>query len=127
MTTGWLCHELWNFPAEPQRPAGHAYENPESKRRFRNLVEVSGLLDHLAILKPRYATEDEIARVHTRAHIEKIKTISAAGGGDASQLTPFGRGSFEIALLAADSTTMPKCWPRAACASASRSSASSRP
>jgi acetoin utilization deacetylase AcuC-like enzyme len=111
MTTDWLCHELymWHdtgasagiFPPSLSVQPGTPYENPESKRRFRNLVEVSGLLDHLTILKPRYATEGEIARVHTRAHIEKIKTISAAGGGDASHLTPFGRGSFEIALLAA--------------------------
>jgi acetoin utilization deacetylase AcuC-like enzyme len=80
---------------------GVPYENPEPKRRFRNLVEVSGLIDHLVPIKPRYATEDEVARVHTRAHIEKIKTMSARGGGDASYLSPFGRGSFEIALLAA--------------------------
>jgi acetoin utilization deacetylase AcuC-like enzyme len=80
---------------------GTPYENPESKRRFRNLVEVSGLIDHLKVLKPRSATEDEIERVHTRAHIENIKAMSAAGGGDASYLSPFGRGSFEIALFSA--------------------------
>ena len=58
---------------------GTPYENPELKRRFRNLVEVSGLIDHLKVLKPRSATEDEIERVHTRAHIENIKAMSAAG------------------------------------------------
>ena len=111
MATGWLCHELYMWhdtgasagvlpPGLTVQP-GTPYENAESKRRFRNLVEVSGLLDHLAPIQPRYATEDEIARVHTRAHIEKIKTMSAAGGGDASQYSPFGRGSFEIAQLAA--------------------------
>jgi acetoin utilization deacetylase AcuC-like enzyme len=111
MSTGWVCHELYMWhdtgasagilpPGLTVQP-GVPYENPEPKRRFRNLVEVSGLIDHLVPIKPRYATEDEVARVHTRAHIEKIKTMSARGGGDASYLSPFGRGSFEIALLAA--------------------------
>jgi acetoin utilization deacetylase AcuC-like enzyme len=111
VATGWLSHELylWHdtgtssglFPPGLSVQPGTPYENPESKRRFRNLVEISGLLEQLVIIKPRRATEAEIARVHTRAHIDKIKTMSAAGGGDASYLTPFGRNSFEIALLAA--------------------------
>ena len=111
MTMGWVCHELymWHdtgnysgvFPPGLGMQPGTPYENAETKRRFRNLVEVSGLLDHLKSIKPRYATEDEIARVHTRAHIEKIKAMSAAGGGEASLYSPFGRASFEIALLSA--------------------------
>jgi len=110
MKTGWICHELYMWhdtgasagvlpPGLVVQP-GTPYENPETKRRFRNLVEVSGLIDHLVPIRPRYAAEDEVARVHTRAHIEKIKSISAGGGGDASYLSPFGRGSFEIALFA---------------------------
>ena len=31
-------------------------ENPETKRRFRNLVEVSGLIDHLTPIKPLTST-----------------------------------------------------------------------
>jgi acetoin utilization deacetylase AcuC-like enzyme len=111
MKTGFVWHELymwhntWNWaqvfpPSLTVQPGEHA-ENPETKRRLRNLIEVSGLLDHLVGLKPRYATEDELARFHTRAHIAKIKAMSAENGGDASTLTPFGRGSFEIAQLAA--------------------------
>jgi acetoin utilization deacetylase AcuC-like enzyme len=114
MATGWLCHELymWHdtgnsagvFPPGLTVQPGDHYEHPETKRRLRNLVEVSGLLDRLVIIKPRSATEDEVARVHPRAHIAKIKAMSAASGGDASHLTPFGRGSFDIALLAAGGT-----------------------
>ena len=111
MTTGWLTHELYLWhdtgasagvlpPGLAVQP-GTPYENPETKRRFRNLVEVSGLLDHLKVLKPRAATEDEIARVHTRKHIDAIRAMSDSGGGDASYLSPFGRNSFEIALLSA--------------------------
>jgi acetoin utilization deacetylase AcuC-like enzyme len=112
--TGFVFHELylwhntWNWnqvfqPSLTVQPGEHA-ENPETKRRFRNLVEVSGLLDHLVPIKPRYATEDEIARFHTRDYIARIKAQSADNGGDASTLTPFGKGSFEIALLSAGGT-----------------------
>lgn len=114
MTTGFVFHELymwhntWNWaqvfpPSLTVQPGEHA-ENPESKRRLRNLLEVSGLLDHLTPIKPRYATEDEIARFHTRPYIAKIKALSAENGGEASALTPFGRGSFEIAQLSAGGT-----------------------
>lgn len=114
MTTGFVFHELylwhntWNWalvfpPGLTVQPGEHA-ENPETKRRFKNLVEVSGLIDHLTPIKPRPATEAEILRFHTPAHLEKIRRMSAAGGGDASELTPFGTGSYEIALLAAGGT-----------------------
>jgi predicted Zn-dependent peptidase len=111
MATGFVWHELymwhntWNWaqvfpPGLTVQPGEHA-ENPETKRRLRNLVEVSGLLDHLTPIKPRSATEPELARFHTRDYIQRIKALSAENGGEASELTPFGRGSFEIAQLAA--------------------------
>jgi acetoin utilization deacetylase AcuC-like enzyme len=80
------------------------YENPETKRRFRNLIEVAGLFDDLVSLKPRTATVDEILRFHTRAYVESIRAMSEAAGGNAGEGTPFGPGAFEIALLAAGGT-----------------------
>jgi acetoin utilization deacetylase AcuC-like enzyme len=114
MTTGWVFHELYLWhdtgsaasvfpPSLTVEPDDHA-ENPRTKRRFRNLLEVSGLLDELTIIKPRPASEEELARFHTRDYIARIKRLSAERGGDASELTPFGRGSFEIAQLAAGGT-----------------------
>jgi acetoin utilization deacetylase AcuC-like enzyme len=114
MATGFVHHELylWHdtgtaasaMPASlTVEPEGHV-ESASSKRRFRNLLEVSGLLDDLVALKPRPATEDEIARFHGRDYIARIKALSADRGGDAGDLSPFGRGSFEIALLAAGGT-----------------------
>jgi acetoin utilization deacetylase AcuC-like enzyme len=111
MATGWVFHELylwhntfnWNQFHEPGltiQPGEHA-ENPETKRRFRNLLEVSGLLDHMVNIKPRDATVDELLRLHTQQHIDHIRALSDAGGGDASDATPMGKGSYEIALLAA--------------------------
>jgi acetoin utilization deacetylase AcuC-like enzyme len=111
VTTGFLWHELyawhdtgtgaWVMPAGlTVQPLGHI-ESAEGKRRIRNLVEVSGLIDHLVQLKPRPATEDEILRLHTREYVERIKRLSSEAGGEAGEETPFGRGSYEIALLAA--------------------------
>lgn len=111
MATGFVFHEiyLWhntgNFAGpmpfgRPVQPYEHA-ENPETKRRIRNLLEVSGLLRQLVPIEPRPATDEEILRVHTRAHLEKIRALDEQIGADAGVFTPMGRGSFEIALLSA--------------------------
>ncbi len=112
MATGWLCHELyfWHdtrhaagfLPADGKilEPDLHA-ENPATKRRLRNLLEVAGVLDRLVHVKPRPATEEEILRFHTREYLERIKALSADNGGAAGEFTPFGPGGYEIAALAA--------------------------
>jgi acetoin utilization deacetylase AcuC-like enzyme len=95
----------WVMPAGlTVEPFSHI-ESADSKRRFRNVLEVSGLLDHLVQLKPRPATEDEILRLHTPEYVERIKKMSSEMGGEAGEETPFGRGSYEIALLAAGGCT----------------------
>ncbi len=115
MATGYLYHEIfgWHdtgtnaglFPSDPGaglQPFNH-FENAETKRRLHELVVVSGLIDQLSRVAPRRATEEELLRVHTREHVDRIKSESALPkGGDAGDgLSPFGRGGFEIALLAA--------------------------
>ena len=109
--TGLVCHELYmwhdtgNYAGpmpygNPVQPDVHA-ENPETKRRFRNLLEVAGMNDHLHHIKPRMASDAEILRIHTPEHLANVKKISADTGGDAGFFTPAGRGSFEIAMLSA--------------------------
>src|SRR6478735_2943499 len=82
MATGLIFHELylWHdtgthasvFPAGLSiEPDQHA-ENPATKRRLRGLLEVSGLLDRLVPIRPRAASEDEVARFHTRDYIARI-------------------------------------------------------
>jgi acetoin utilization deacetylase AcuC-like enzyme len=111
LAAGLVWHELYMWhdtgtaawvvpPGLTVEPLRHI-ENPDGKRRIRNLVEVSGLIEHLVQLKPRPATEEEVLRLHTREYLERIKRMSSEGGGDAGELTPFGPGSYEIALLAA--------------------------
>jgi len=109
MKTGFVYHELYmwhntgNYAGvvpygNPVQPGEHV-ENPETKRRLRNLLEVSGLLGQLQTLEARAATEEEILRYHTRDHLERVKALSAEHGGDGGNLSPLGRGSYEIALL----------------------------
>ena len=111
MATGIVFHELYmwhntgNFAGPipygiPVKPYEHS-ENPETKRRLRNLLEVSGLLKQLTPIEPRPATDEEILRVHTRRHLDKIRSYNDQVGVDAGVFTPMGRGSFDIAMLAA--------------------------
>jgi acetoin utilization deacetylase AcuC-like enzyme len=110
MTTGFVFDEryLWHNTgsAAGYMPAGgfiqpepHV-ESPASKRRFRSLLEVSGLSKRLVAIEPRMATHAELRYFHTEDYIEKIKSLSNAFGGDAGEITPFGPGSYEIARLA---------------------------
>ena len=80
------------------QPYEHA-ENPETKRRFKNLLDVAGLTDQLIEILPRPATEQEVLMLHESDYLERIKVLNEAGG-DAGVFTPMGVGSYDIALLA---------------------------
>src|SRR3954470_23910368 len=109
-TTGWVWDEryAWHDARGIQDSAApealfEPEPNPErrvTKRRFRNLVDASGLLAHLTPIAPFAAGDDVLARVHDRAYIDAIRVASAADGGDAGDWTPFGRGTFDVAALA---------------------------
>jgi len=85
---------------QPPTAGGHA-ESPESKRRFKNLLDVSGLAQSLNVLTAPPATRDDLLRIHPADYIDRFKSMSDAGGGDAGIYSPFGAGSFEIAALSA--------------------------
>jgi acetoin utilization deacetylase AcuC-like enzyme len=111
MATGFVWHEryAWHearglldvfdrsalFEPEP------SLESATTKRRLRNLIDASGLLDRLTVIGPRAATEDELARLHGREYTDRIRSASMGLGGDAGGSTPFGRWTYEIAGLAA--------------------------
>lgn len=101
----YLWHDTgsgWILPADggALQPYEHP-ENPETKRRIINLWRRSGILDQLTTITPRDATRAEIEAVHPANYVDQIAAKSAAGGGDAGGLTPFGNGSYEIALVSA--------------------------
>jgi len=85
-------------------PSGtsHLPEAPETKRRFKNLVEASGLAKELVCMDDIIpATEEELLAVHTQRYIQSFRDLSDAGGGELGLRTPFGPGAFEIASLSA--------------------------
>jgi acetoin utilization deacetylase AcuC-like enzyme len=111
MATGFVWHEryAWHdarglldtfdraalFEPEPSLETG------TTKRRLRNLIDASGLLPSLVEITPRPAADDELARVHARGYVDRIRAASSGLGGDAGGSTPFGRWTYEIAALSA--------------------------
>ena len=81
--------------------SGGLPEAPETKRRLKNLMDVSGLSTELNLRTAPAATLDDILRVHTREYIDQFKRLSDQGGGELGLRTPFGPGAFEIAALSA--------------------------
>jgi acetoin utilization deacetylase AcuC-like enzyme len=88
----------WIQPGEPMA------EHAETKRRIRNLLDVSGLLDELVSLRARPATVEELCRFHTPAHVARVRELSDGEGGSIGLDAYVGRGSYEIAALAAGGT-----------------------
>lgn len=85
---------------QPPSAAGHA-ESPETKRRFKSLMDVSGLSQRLTLRSAPPADETALLRVHGAQYLERFKALSDAGGGELGDHAPFGRGSYEIAKLSA--------------------------
>ncbi len=113
MSTGFYHDErcMWHSTGEQalflpisgylQPMSGGQSENPETKRRFRNLLEVSGLARQLDLRSADPATEEDLMRVHTADYLRRFKAMSDAGGGALAEDSPFGRGGYEIAAQSA--------------------------
>ncbi|WP_322895451.1 MULTISPECIES: class II histone deacetylase [unclassified Yoonia] len=76
-------------------------ESPETKRRLKNLIEVTGLARDLVLRGAEAATNDDLLRVHPAHYLDQFKALSDAGGGELGRRTPFGPGGFEIAAQSA--------------------------
>lgn len=112
MSTGLIWHEsyMWHDsgaffgPARAEnfsQPAQHP-ESPETKRRFKNLLDISGLTEQLTVLTPRPATDEEILRLHSPDHLAHIRAVGNTGGnaGTAAHCH-MAAGGDKIAILAA--------------------------
>lgn len=93
MSTGFIWDELfaWYDPGpyllENVEPWPLA-DTAETKRRIHNLLSVSGLLQHVAHLPPREATDAEILRAHDAKYLARLQSLSDTGGG---LVGPFAR------------------------------------
>lgn len=81
--------------------AGGLPESPETKRRLKNLIDVTGLSGDLVLRHADAATWDDLARVHPQGFLQRFKDMSDEGGGELGLRTPFARGGFELAALSA--------------------------
>lgn len=79
-------------------------ESPESKRRLKNLIDVTGLAGDLAMQGAQPATREDLLRVHPAAYLDTFQALSDAGGGELGRRTPFGPGGYEIAAQSAGLT-----------------------
>lgn len=76
-------------------------ENPETKRRLKNLMEVTGLWSELATSGAEPASEEDLRRVHPEPFLSEFRAISKAGGGETGLRAPYGLGGYEIAKVSA--------------------------
>ncbi len=81
--------------------AGGLPENPETKRRLKNLIDVTGLSNELDCRSAEPVTREDLLRVHSASYIDEFSRLSDAGGGELGTRAPFGPGGFEIATLSA--------------------------
>jgi acetoin utilization deacetylase AcuC-like enzyme len=111
MATGLVFHEsylqhdngpsLMNLPAIPEQEPEEHISSQRQIRRSKELLDKTGLTAHLVEIPPRPATLEQVARIHTRRHIDHVRELSAGSGGDSGELAMVGHGSYEIALLSA--------------------------
>lgn len=99
MATGFVFHErcMWHDAGNSAlfvpsggavQPDQHA-EEPETKRRIRNLLEVSGLLSELSEIKAQAASYDQVLRVHARDYVDRVQAQSAAMGAPPAPILSF--------------------------------------
>ncbi len=96
MPTGYVYHPIYlehNLPGHP--------ENARRLERIMELLEETNVLARLVPIEPRPATEEELQRVHTPAHIAQVRRMAEYGGGHLDPDTYVNARSYDAALMAA--------------------------
>lgn len=83
---------------QPPAGASHA-ESPETKRRLKSLMDVSGLSRSLVLSSAEPANEETLLKIHPQEYLTRFKQVSDNGGGLLGKEAPLGPGSYEIAKL----------------------------
>ena len=79
--------------------SGGLPESPETKRRLKNLIDVTGLSRDLALQGAPMASDEDLLRVHPQSYLSEFKTLSDGTGGELGRRTPFGPGGYEMAVV----------------------------
>ena len=88
----YLNHKTGNHPESPARLKKAINTIQESKLAARGRIKT---------IPPEKASEEEVAKVHSRSLIERVKAMSESGGGLIAPDTVVSEKSYEVALLAA--------------------------
>jgi acetoin utilization deacetylase AcuC-like enzyme len=99
MSTGYVYDEI--FLQHDQ--LGHP-ECAERLLRIMEMLECTGILDHVEAIPARPATADELERVHTTRLISQVRHIAESGGGYLDPDTYVTSGSYDAAITAAGGT-----------------------
>jgi acetoin utilization deacetylase AcuC-like enzyme len=81
--------------------AGGLPESPETKRRLKNLMDVTGLSKDLFCQSADEASRADLERVHPAGFLDQFKEMSDGDGGSLGLRTPFAHGGYETAALSA--------------------------
>ncbi|MEM9967187.1 MAG: class II histone deacetylase [Pseudomonadota bacterium] len=81
--------------------AGGLPENPETKRRLKNLLEITGLLGELDCRSAPAATREALERVHPPKYLDAFNELSDRGGGELGHHAPFAQDGYDIAAQSA--------------------------
>ena len=92
---------LFMSPLFLQHETGTHPENPGRFSAIQQALAVSGLLRDRPLPSFTPATDEQINRVHTVAHLRRLEAITAHGGGWIDHDTMIGMDSLEVARTAA--------------------------
>ena len=82
-----------------QQPGIHS-EHPETKRRLKNLLDALDITPTLVPITPFEASDAQLLRFHTQAHLDRVAEASRSFGADIGDSAAVGPGSDRIARLA---------------------------
>ncbi len=85
--------------------SGGLPENPETKRRLKNLIDVTGLAGDLSLRHAAPATTEDLRRIHPASYLDEFRSLSDARGGELGRRTPFAPGGYDLAALSAGLAT----------------------
>lgn len=109
MKVGFVYEEIYNWHRSGDLHCGQplvepleSWENEGTKRRFANLLAVTGLIKKLEHIQARQATKEEILRFHTEEYHDRVESGSSSPlGASVGEEAIFGFGAYEIAAMSA--------------------------
>jgi len=94
--TAYVYHPIYLEHNQPSHP-----ENARRLEHILDVLEEQALWDRLVLVAPRAATKEELLRVHTKGHIDRVRTAAERGGRYLDPDTYTSPQSFQAALMAA--------------------------